>query len=479
MFKRQLYAQVLFLACTVGFLTGAASAADTIVVTWDKAALQAIRDTHPGPPQVARMLAITHTCIYDAWAAYDPIAVGTQLGGTLRRPISEGTTANRTQAISFAAYRCLTDLFPAESSMLDGQMTGLGYDPTDTSSDTTTPTGIGNTVAAAVILFRHPDGANQLGDLHPGPYSDYTGYVAINDPDNINNPDLWQPLRISDGMGGFVVQKYIAPFWGNVAPFALTSASQFRPTIGPASFYTSPDLYIKQARQVLGYSAALTDTQKVIAEYWADGPRSELPPGHWCLFAQFVSARDSHDLNKDAKMFFALTNAIFDASIVAWDAKRVFNSVRPVTAIHFLFSGKKVRSWAGPFLGTQMIDGAQWEPYQATTVVTPPFPEFISGHSTFSAAGAEILRRYTGSDRFGGSVTILAGTSRVEPGAVPAADITLSWKTFTAAANQAGISRRFGGIHFIQGDLVGRQIGPQIADQAWQKALTYFNGTAQ
>ena len=103
-----------------------------------------------------------------------------------------------------------------------------------------------------------------------------------------------------------------------------------------------------------------------------------------------------------------------------------------------------------------------WNPYQATTVVTPPFSEYFSGHSTFSAAAAEVLKRFTGSDTFGASVTIAQGTSNVEPGLVPAADLTLEWKTFSDAADEAGISRRFGGIHFADGDMAGRKVGRRI-----------------
>lgn len=233
--------------------------------------------------------------------------------------------------------------------------------------------------------------------------------------------------------------------------------------------------YKLQAQEVLDYSANLTDRQKAIAEYWADGPKSELPPGHWVLFADFVSRRDHHNTDKDAKLYFAMTNAILDASIAAWDAKRAFDYVRPVTAIHVQFAGKMVTAWAGPGLGTRLIPAETWRPYQAVTVVTPPFPEYFSGHSVFSAAAAEVLRRFTHSDHFGGSVLILKGSSRVEPGLVPAADLTLSWPTFSDAANEAGVSRRFGGIHFIQGDLDGRARGPLVGAQAWRKALKFFN----
>jgi hypothetical protein len=205
---------------TMGLLP-VAHADDTVVVTWDKAALQAIRDTHPGPPIVARMLAVTHTCIYDAWAAYDSVAVGTRLGGTLRRPMSERTGSNKQKAMSFAAYRALVDLFPTEVAKFDVVMTQLGYDSTDTSTDVGTPSGVGNVACQAVLNYRHQDGSNQMGDLHPGAYSDYTNYVSVNDPAHINDPNRWQPLRVSDGHGGFTIQKFITPHWGHVIPFAL------------------------------------------------------------------------------------------------------------------------------------------------------------------------------------------------------------------------------------------------------------------
>ena len=388
------------------------------------------------------------------------------------QPAAEATAANKNKAISFAAYRAALDLFPTQKPSFDALMATLGYDPTDVSINTATPSGIGNVVAKALLDFRHTDGSNQLGDLHAGAYSDYSGYVPVNTPDAINDPNHWQPLRVSDGHGGFFVQKYITPFWGKVVPFALKSAAQFRP--GPPEPAGSK-AYIEQAREVLSYSAGLTDTQKVIAEYWADGPASELPPGHWALFAEFVSRRDTHSVDDDAKMFFAMSNAILDASIVSWEAKRFYDYVRPVTAIHYLYAGQLVPAWAGPGLGTQMILGENWRPYQAATVVTPPFPEYISGHSIFSAAAATVLRLFTGSDVFGGFVTQPAHSSRVEPGLVPATDLTLSWATFTDAADEAGISRRFGGIHFIEADLVSREAGRKVGAQAWKKALKYFD----
>jgi hypothetical protein len=442
---------------------------------------------------VARALAVAHTCIYDAWAAYDNKAVGTQLGGSLRRPPRERTLANITQAVSFAAYRAAADLFPgSSSSVFDPLMRSLGYDAADHSTDTSTAAGIGNVAAQAVLGFRHRDGANQLGDEPGGApgvaYSDYTGYLPSNapmdirlpfDPATVRDPNAWQPLRYVDGSGTLVAPAFVGAHWQRVTTFALSPGS-LRSSTGPAR-YGSPE-YLAQAQALLDLSAALTDEQKMIAEYWADGPRSELPPGHWNLFAQFVSRRDhpgdnKHGLERDVKLFFALTNAVSDAGCCAWDNKRAFNSVRPITAIRTLFRGQMIRAWAGPYQGTKFIDGATWFPYQPTTFPTPPFPEYSSGHSNFSAAGAEILQRFTGSDRFGGAVTLSAGSSRVEPGAVPASDVTLSWSTFSDAADEAGISRRYGGIHFEQGDLDARSTGRIAARLTWRKAQQYWEGS--
>jgi hypothetical protein len=102
----------------------------------------------------------------------------------------------------------------------------------------------------------------------------------------------------------------------------------------------------------------------------------------------------------------------------------------------------------------------------------------VSGHSTFSAAAAEVLRRCTGSDDFGAGYTVRAGESLIEPGATPAADVGLAWGTFSEAAAQAGLSRRYGGIHFEAGDLEGRAMGRLVGARAWERAQEYVTGAA-
>lgn len=456
-------------------LPGRSGDRDTLVVQWNDVAREAMRNAKLGPPMVARALAILHTAIFDAWAAFDPVAVGTRLGDALRQPPRRRTPQNVRIAISYAAHTALKDFFPTETARFDAFMQRLGLDPSPAPLDLRTPRGIGTLAALAVVAYRHGDGSNQLGDLHPGAYSDYTGYEAVNTPDWIRDPNRWQPLRVADGKGGFAVQSFLGAQWGLVVPFAIDSGSALRPA-GPRRLPADEAEFRRQAVEILQYSASLDDERKVIAEYWADGPGTASPPGHWCLFAHFVSRRDGHTLDQDVKLVFALANALLDASIVAWDAKRAYDSERPVTAIHHLFRGQYVLAWRGPYRGTGLIKGEDWQPYQPVTVVTPPFPEFVSGHSAFSSAGAEILRRFTGSDRFGARHTQEAGSSLVEPGAVPARDITLSWDTFSDAAAQAGLSRRYGGIHFTEADLVGRTLGRLTAEVVWNRAQAYWRG---
>lgn len=460
----------------------AGAATDNVVLRWNHAVLQGVRDSSIGPPMVARALAIVHTCIYDAWAAYDPLAVGTRYGAALRRPSWEQTDANKREAISFAAHRAAVDVFPGSEALFDDLMADLGYDPDYKPQDTTSPAGVGATACAGVLSFRHHDGSNQLGNLNPGAYSDYTGYEPVNhptvyndfDPATVVDPNRWQPLIHPTGKGGMKTQTYVGPHWGHVTPFALPRGDICRSVAPPAQFGTP--LYKLQADDLIAISANLTDYQKVSAEYWADGPSSEQPPGHWNLFARFVSQRDQNTVDDDAKLFFALNNALLDAGIASWDNKRAFDYVRPITAIRYLYSGQQITAWGGPGQGTQTIAGDDWMPYQGATFPTPPFAEHVSGHSTYSAAAAEVLLLFTGSDEFGGTQLIRAGSSPVEPGVTPAQDVMLVWPTFSDAADEAGMSRRYGGIHFERADVEGRAIGREVGTMVFKEASLYWTG---
>lgn len=441
---------------------------------WDTVVLDAVKVTRPGPTVAARAMAIVHTCMYDAWAAYDPVAVGTRLGDALRQPEAERSAEARSEAVSRAARLSAADLFPTLAAHFDAVLAGQGYDPVSPPVEGT-PAGVAHQACQAVLEFRHRDGSNQLGDEPDSsgvPYSDWTGYRPVNGPDRLDDPDRWQPLVVSDGRGGTTIQTFLTPHWGRVIPFAPSEPEGLRHPAGPPRWGTPARAAENQ--EMLRLSAGLTDEDKVIAEYWADGAGTELPPGHWMLFGQFCSRRDTHGLDADVKLFFVLANAMLDASIAAWDVKRRLDSVRPISLVRHAYAGRPVTAWGGPYQGTQTIDGSQWRPY----IATPPFGEYISGHSTFSAAGAAVLRALTGRSDFGASVLVPAGSSRIEPGTVPAQDVVLHWSNFDDAADQAGYSRRLGGIHFLTGDLDGRLAGRRVAARVVARAQAYFAGVA-
>jgi vanadium-dependent haloperoxidase-like protein len=179
-------------------------------------------------------------------------------------------------------------------------------------------------------------------------------------------------------------------------------------------------------------------------------------------------------------VFFGLGNAVLDTSIATWNAKVVQDTVRPISYIRWRYQGVRIKGWLGPGKGIGDIDGSQWIPYQEPGMVTPPFAEYTSGHSAFSGAAGEVFTRFAGTDSFKTAllVTMPAGSSTIEPGRVPTVDTGFRFTSFTDAANQAGMSRRYGGIHFEDGDLNGRALGHQIGAAVWTKALTYINGTA-
>ena len=437
-----------------------------------------------GPPQVARSIAIVYTCAYDAWAAYDDVAKPVH-SATPRRPAAERTLANRRIAVSKAIQRAILDQMPTaifdaatRTALLAAMQEVLNLDGVgagDSNTNPNNPVGVGNLAANAVLAFRQGDGANEAGL-----YADTTGYAPVNAPmaallpaavDAIADCGRWQALAYLNSSFEWRAPNFIAPHWGGVTPFALPNGAHFRPGAPQSPLAHG---FLEQARHVIDVQAGLTVEQKVIAEYWADGPNSELPPGHWTEFAAFVAERDAMNLDATLKMFFALGNAILDASISTWDAKRHYDYVRPVTAIRHLYRGLRVRGWGGPGRGTVELPGEAWRPFQADTFPTPPFAEFTSGHSAFSMAAAEVLKRHTGSDRFGffyQQTTPL----RADP-SEPAVGVTLSWPTFTAAATEAGWSRLYGGIHFYEGNVVGLDIGRKCGALAYDRALALWTG---
>ena len=278
------------------------------------------------------------------------------------------------------------------------------------------------------------------------------------------------------------------------------------------------------------------DFVRVLAEFWADGPNSETPPGHWNVLANYVADHPLtvkkiggtgsvvDDLEWDVKEYFALNAAVHEAACACWAAKRAYDAWRPISAVRYLGGlgqstdtnqpsynanglplipgliavvtsqmaatnssltvGKvAVLGWPGPpanpatqHSGVKWMNADSWLPYQRTSFVTPAFPGYCSGHSTFSRAAAEVLTLITGSAFFpGGLGTYTNYVLGFENG--PSQPVTLQWATYYDAADQAGISRIWGGIHPPIDNLAGRRAGAQCGQGVWALAQRYFDGS--
>jgi hypothetical protein len=584
--------------CVRGDLEG-----HTVARAWDETLLELIRQVVPAPTVHARNLFHVSAAMWDAWAAYDPTARGYLVTEKHR---AADATAAREAAISFAAYRILSwrygtvaDLAGAREQ-LDGVMASLCYRTDQTTTEGDSPAAVGNRIAAAVLAFGRTDGA-----LEEQRYVD-TSYQPVNDPlevaepgTTMRDPNRWQPLSLAKqiAQNGLPipgkVQSFVGPHWGHVAAFALPPSDAGVPIDpGPPPRLGDPATdaaYKAAAVDVIRRSAELDpadgvtidigpgalgasqlgtndghgrdlnpatgrpyepdlvlrgDFARVLAEFWADGPQSETPPGHWNRIANEVSDRPGFELRLggtgpeldrlewDVKLYFALNGAVHDAAVAAWGLKGHYDAVRPVSMIRYLGGrgqstdpaqpsydpeglplvpglvelvtpassapGQRhagladhvgevaVRSWLGSpadptthTSGVGWVRAVEWVPYQRPTFVTPAFAGYISGHSTFSRAAAEVMTAFTGSEFFPGGLatwTVKAGTLLHEEG--PTRDVTLQWATYADAADQAGISRLYGGIHIGVDDLEGRKVGAVCGRAAWALAQRYFAGIA-
>jgi hypothetical protein len=438
------------------------------VLTLNKHLLNVIAQNRSAPTVAARAIAIVNTCMYDAWAHFDDIAMPSSVGIGERAVVRERTLTNKKAAVATAGHLCLEWLYPNQ---------GTAYQPAQSAGSLGDY--VGRRVAGFVIEQRAKDGADQEGKLSGARYGDYTAYFPSNTPQHVHNIDKWQPLRVPTDQGGLAVQNFTTPHWRRVTGFALVTPSQFRPQKPPLSIATQAAAFKDQVKEVVMLSAHLSDIDKASVEYWVDGTGTATPPGHWCEFAEAVAFRKQYTLDEEMKLFFLIGNAMLDASIAAWDAKWAFDSVRPITAVRTLYDGATIQAWGGPYAGTVTMQASDWMPYQPVKAMTPPFPEYVSGHSVFSAAAAEVLKQFTGTDQFEHAVVIKAGSSRIEPGHTPRKDVVLSWRSFSEAADDAGYSRRLGGLHFKDGDTEGRNMGRAVGLQVWLKAKKLFEGPVE
>ena len=512
----------------------------TISVIWDQIAQQAIAIDSPGPTVSARTFAMVHTAMYDAWASYDEKAARVSIdleGDNIRVSDPDG----KEKAMSYAAYNVLKDLFPKQAALFATVMTErLGFSVTDDGSlDAQVGIDAAQDLIAlrindganqlggykGVFTPTNPDQytINDISawtpestpiDSPPGSpvqkfltpqWSLVEGFALPEQADGTTDFGAVRPVGprpfFTEGMEGStldMVSKTItlgaAVRIGDMDYQAGDVVAVSKALIGPV-VNTG---FIEQAQQLVDMSVNLTDERKVIAEFWEDGKTTAFPPGTLMSFAEYVSGRDSHTVDQDAVMFLAMGNAMLDASIAAWEAKLFYDYARPVRVIRDLGelgligemgvdevtgeTGFVVYAYAEDpvthdSLGPRMILAENFVTYQPPgTAPSPAFPDYVSGHSTFSAAGAAVLRDFTGSDAFGASVTIPAGSSSFGEG-VPAVGDVLSWDTFTDMAREAGMSRMYTSIHFLDANLDGAALGTEMGGAALDLAQQFAAGT--
>ena len=172
---------------------------------------------------------------------------------------------------------------------------------------------------------------------------------------------------------------------------------------------------------------------------------------------------------------FVTNLAAFDAGIVVWNEKTKWDAVRPFSAIQYLYGNRPVTAWGGPGKGTvSNLPASQWKEY----LDVADHPEYPSGSTTFCEAHAQAARRFLGSDALNWNIPVPKGSSLVEPGVTPAADIVLGWATWTDFAHDCGLSRLWGGVHFSAAIEAGRLIGPTLGELGYQFVRLHIDGSA-
>jgi len=467
------------------------------------------------PPAMGRALAVFTSCIHDGVAQVNPSmrpAFATHRAGT------EGLDA--AGVVHGAAFHALQSMFGRFTTIDkvhermtalygdDRRLGGLGPGGVFFATTDDPAFNLGVEVCQEVVAVFERDGYDAIG--HPNGAIQYTPHVPENEPQEepgyadcdseIKSLDHWQPLCVPVQNGSSVceVQSMLSPNAGRWTTFVYDGQESLR-LPGPPSYYTDREEWIRQAREVAEFSANMTDIGKVLAEHWADGPDTTAPSGHWYRIAMEAAKNMGLDLYDTVKLLFLMGNCQNDAGVAAWEAKAHFDFARPITMIQCGLGDESIESWLGPYLGLGSIPASRWQPYQATTFVTPAFPGYVSGHSTFSGAGAGAMNWFLGEEYVaprcrrieeGGSLFetrvrdgetgYVAGMTDVpnqgpySVGYVPATDVVLCWETWDEAAEESGISRLHGGIHIIADHTDGKDMGLKIADLVYEKAVTLW-----
>ncbi len=387
------------------------------ILLWNEVQLSAIRTDRTPPPLAARNLAIMHAAMFDALNAIY----------RTHRAYAVDMTANAGQApeaaAAVAAHRTLISLYPRQvaafDAALDASLSAVPEGPAKTSG-----IALGQSVAEQILALRSRDGVNTRA-----------AYSAL------PGPGIWQPTPPD-------YRPALLPQWPSLTCFCMRSGSQFRapgpPPLGsPAYGAAYQEVKALGSRQ----GSARTDDETQIALFWKDGDGTATPPGHWNQIAQTVAAARGLGLADNARLFTLLNLALADAGIMAWDCKFKFNYWRPIQAIR-----------SAPITGNPATDG---DPNWTPLIDTPPFPSYTSGHSSFSGAGAAVLAQFFGSD-----TVAFTSTSDGLPG------VTRSFRSFWQAAEEAGKSRIYGGIHWEFDNADGLATGRALGEYVTQNFLT-------
>ena len=383
-------------------------AGQDVVLKWNDAVLQAIRTDRTPPPVAARNLAIVHLSIYDTVAAIE----------RTHQPYLTETTpipgASAEAAAAAAAHRVLVALYPKQREFFDALLKLCWTDvPHGPARDAGAQ--LGRFIADRMLDARREDGADNVGK-----YS----YKKV--------PGAWQPTAPQ-------FQDALLPEWGYVKAFAIKKGTQYRPADPPGLTSAAFTDALNEVRRLGGkHSPARTEEQTQIAHFWADNQGTVTPPGHWNQIAQSIARERGNTLMENARLFAHLNIALADAGVLCWVIKFTFEFWRPITAIR---QAERDEKW------TPLLD-------------TPPFPAYVSGHSTFSAAGAAVLAQSFGADKIRFSTT-----SDGLPG------VTRKFTSLSDAAQEAGMSRIYGGIHWQFDNVEGLNVGRTLGEYVFRNTL--------
>ncbi len=390
--------------------------AGDVVTDWNAATLRAIQASKTAPPIAAYNLALVHGAIFDAVNNIERQFQPYQVTATAPEHTS------KVAAAAAAAHDILVKLYPTQTSIFDAQLTSSLARVADGQSETD---GVifGKSIAEKFLTWRENDGSKNVVTYTPG-----------------LDPAEWQPTA-----PGFA--SPLLPQWPGVKPFAMTTGSQFRPIAPPLIGSDQYTAEYNLTKDIGAFnSTTRTTDQPETAIFWADGGGTYTPPGHWNQIAEQVTVKAGTSLIDNARLFAQLNISLADAGISCWDAKYNYKFCRPITAIR-----------NGADDGNPATTGdATWQPL----IVTPPFPEYTSGHSTFSGAAATVLASFFGDNySFSTNSLGLPGTSRQFAG-------------FSQAADEAGMSRLYGGIHFMSANENGLKAGRDLGGYVINNFLT-------